>query len=576
MPEREPVSGRPRVLDALAGALVLLAVAASFALTGNLVRAVGTAAIAASVVLVVAIRRHRGLRIATGLHAVVPVAVPAVLSRLTEDSVHWRRSAILLAAACLAALLGALGVEVWPPIARGAAALARGLRAIVGWAIGIVVLLPLGIARVWRRHDPLGTGAKPGESAWHDVSAVTALPDRPFRLERSRSRTSPGRAALAAVPRAIGIVVLLLAVDFGVGWAWDQARGSEPPAPQVIYDNIGIAKPPEGVVKPSDPREDQPAVADDPWIHEWFQNWNTAPRYYWPYLLWRNAPYESTYLNIRGWERVSYRAEGVESGDAPDVGFFGGSTTYGIAQRDEHTIASEVARLAEAEGIPIIAHNYGVSGFVNWQEMLQFEQFVHDDALRPDLAVFYDGANELTAQSYGLVGVPSHTVLDEVAEQLGAPPDDGGEPPPEGERPIRDQAAELWATYREHSVTGQVARWLRGEAADAAPSQDSPTSEEAQASVDIYKRGRSLILQIAEEQAIPTLLFWQPRSMYEVEKDVQDQIDAPTIDISDALAGHQDVFIDGNHHNEEGAALVAAAIWEHLEPQVRAWYDAQD
>ena len=67
---------------------------------------------------------------------------------------------------------------------------------------------------------------------------------------------------------------------------------------------------------------------------------------------------------------------------------------FGLYQRDEHTIPSEFARLAEADGIPLRVVNYGSLAYVNWQEVLLLEQLVTGGS-EPDLAVFYDGFNEL-------------------------------------------------------------------------------------------------------------------------------------------------------------------------------------
>ena len=372
-------------------------------------------------------------------------------------------------------------------------------------------------------------------------------------------------------------MVLVLAIDFGVGWAWQSATSTQS-RQERVSNAIGVSTG-RRTDLPVDPREKLPALASSPWIHQWFQEGAAALRYYVPYLLYRNAPYRGRCLNIEGGVRRSYQTAGVRAGTAPEVAFLGGSTTYGVAQRDQHTIASEVARLAEADGLPIIARNYGVSGWVNWQEMLPFEQLAANPTERPDIALFYDGANEVTAQTFGLVGEPSHVALDEVEAAL----DDDSLERNRNEATaavLQVQFRDLLRTYQQHSASGQLFRWARSvidNPAGASPTQEhSPTSEEAQVSVDVYRRGRELILHIADTYDVPVLLFWQPRGMYESERAVMDQIDEPTINFSGVLDGHQDVFIDGNDHNEEGSRIVAAAIWEHLQPKVAAWYNEHE
>ena len=51
---------------------------------------------------------------------------------------------------------------------------------------------------------------------------------------------------------------------------------------------------------------------------------------------------------------------------------FGGSTTYGLNQRDGHTIASELARAAAADGIELDVHNKGNNGQLHWMEAERF------------------------------------------------------------------------------------------------------------------------------------------------------------------------------------------------------------
>ena len=68
---------------------------------------------------------------------------------------------------------------------------------------------------------------------------------------------------------------------------------------------------------------------------------------------------------------------------------------FGFGQRDEHTIPSEIARLAEADGIRIRSVNFGVESYNGYQETMAFaDALAKDDP--PDLVVFYDGVNEMS------------------------------------------------------------------------------------------------------------------------------------------------------------------------------------
>ena len=103
-------------------------------------------------------------------------------------------------------------------------------------------------------------------------------------------------------------------------------------------------------------------------------------------------------MNVRRGIRRSYEPAGAQGRDAVKIFFFGGSTMFGMFQRDAHTIPSEFARLAEADGIPVRAINFGRLAYANWQEMLLLEKLV-SRGREPDLAVFYDGATSSWASS---------------------------------------------------------------------------------------------------------------------------------------------------------------------------------
>ena len=84
---------------------------------------------------------------------------------------------------------------------------------------------------------------------------------------------------------------------------------------------------------------------------------------------------------------------------------------FGVGQRDEHTIPSEVARLAEDDGVALEVHNYGLPGWVAWQEVQYLERLLARGE-RYDLAVFYDGFNELLVQGTGYSADPTHLGAD--------------------------------------------------------------------------------------------------------------------------------------------------------------------
>jgi hypothetical protein len=299
-------------------------------------------------------------------------------------------------------------------------------------------------------------------------------------------------------------------------------------------------------------------------------------------------PFYSPYINIDGWSRRTYRTPGPAEG-RPTVWMFGGSTTWGEGQRDEYTITSWLARLAEEDGIPIEARNFGQRGWTHFQDMVLYEQLLALEDT-PDLALFYDGVNEVNTQAAVPEAVPSHYDVsqDQNASQgktFATRFTEG----PDASSVLED----AWYAYSEHSLIHKLARSLSmSSPAGASPQQEEPDDgsndpsddqvqggvydTDVQDGVDagkVYMRSQRLTRALSKQYDVPTLFFWQPVKMFNPpDTAARRQIEAPTIDISELLLDHQDVYIDGAHTNEEGARIVAERLWEDLEPKVRAWY----
>src|SRR5262249_15005402 len=79
------------------------------------------------------------------------------------------------------------------------------------------------------------------------------------------------------------------------------------------------------------------------------------------------------------------------------VWLYGGSGAFGIGQRDDHTIASELAKVAAAHGVTVDIENRAVPAAPHWRAN---ELFLWDVTHErpPDLVVFYDGAEEVASE----------------------------------------------------------------------------------------------------------------------------------------------------------------------------------
>ena len=250
--------------------------------------------------------------------------------------------------------------------------------------------------------------------------------------------------------------------------------------------------------------------------------------------------------------------------------FLGSSTTYGEGQRDGYTIASQVARLAEAARLPVRVRNFGQRGWVHFQEMLLYEQLLADEPT-PAFSVFIDGANEVAAQAIADEDVPTHLLAPDYATRL-AGVGTGAEGPidaPDGP----NAALRVWRAYRSESLTASVVGWISGAPAGAEPDDAFGLEENGRSALAVYERGRALTLALSRDHKVVPLFVWQP---FEIDvaslRYVRQHLSAPTVDIADALDGHEEDFIDPIHTNESGARRVAQAIWRELRPQVEQWY----
>jgi lysophospholipase L1-like esterase len=284
--------------------------------------------------------------------------------------------------------------------------------------------------------------------------------------------------------------------------------------------------------------------------------------------------YRGRYVNVENRVRASYESPLAESGDPLDIWFFGGSTMFGYdLQRDEHTIPSEVVRLAEDAGIAVRARNYGAPGYVNFQETVLLSLLVSAED-PPDLVVFYDGINDVSVQllaafaAFGPRGEPSDLGAEQqrqaLAAQLAAHGASDDPPSPLVERPSDD--GPLTVDSLVHDI------------------------------VDVYGQGIGVSEALADQYGFEVAHFWQPdiyskAPLHPGEQELLEPLgldpfryDAMTglsarirtalppgvLDIADALDEVPGpVLADQVHVNEAGGRAVAQAMFDDLLPTLR-------
>lgn len=410
--------------------------------------------------------------------------------------------------------------------------------------VELLVLAPLSLLSWVFRRDPLG-GFASTNGAWgpHPSGGDHPTDRHQYALE-TRAAPSRVRHVVGLMPRAIGAFALVLALDLGIG--------------SVLQNTVDTQN---RVTAPVEARI-AAATRDAPWFPAYRRELATLHYEFAPFVLTRVDDVSGRYINIDQGVRRSYEPQEA-SADLPLVWFFGGTNIWGEGQRDEHTIPSEIARLAEDAGTPIRVVNFGQRGDVNFAEALRFEQALAGSAEQPDLVVFGDGP-------------------DDYAVQLETPSDDPGQYGlTQAQHAVTNDHRSLWDRYADISVLHRIGARLQGLfsvqpawGADGSGDSDQVATD----LVSVYDRGRSLAGNVAADRNLPVRYFWLPiearmddSSAYSA---ATEALDPSVIDVSDALDDPVDpVYLDGVQTNELGAHLVATAMYNELRPDLEQLAD---
>jgi lysophospholipase L1-like esterase len=175
-------------------------------------------------------------------------------------------------------------------------------------------------------------------------------------------------------------------------------------------------------LKPADPevahpREKVSYYTSQDWAAQyWAEYKSSAQERYHPYVIWRRAPFTGKTINI---DQHGIRlTPGADcSANSYRVFAFGGSTMWGTGSPDWGTIPAHLQVGLEAlRGKPICVVNFGESGFVSTQEVIELLMQL-ESGNAPHLVLFYDGINDVyTAYQSGRAGV--HENVDQIAAKL--------------------------------------------------------------------------------------------------------------------------------------------------------------
>jgi carbamoyltransferase len=421
----------------------------------------------------------------------------------------------------------------------------------------VVVVLP------WAWHRLLGTEPlRPGGPAESNWRRRRPGEERPADLWRRDTVRRTGMRDARPVRAMLGIVVLgaTLATTLVGGRALADAIGSTNGPPPPVHSN-------------TDPSAVPAAFTGADWYEDYLQDiswlWRTTVSWD-PLAPVRLRDVRTRHINIVDGARLSWRPPACDCRRIR-IWMYGGSTAFGLGQRDEHTIASAIARAAWENGIAVDIDNRGVVGDHHWEEA---NRLAWDLASlpRPDLIVFLDGINDIQA-------------VDRLRERARQPASF-----------IKD---DFWQNYLSVARDSSMdPRWApdTGSADDAPPGATPPTtvaldlpSAEAAGEyvAERYETARRISASLGRGAGVPVEWFWQPA----IENRPEIPGEPPPVgrewsltryraaaaaagpevhDISGALDGVEEpLYWDQFHTNERGASVVGNRMFAVLAPRLQ-------
>jgi hypothetical protein len=273
---------------------------------------------------------------------------------------------------------------------------------------------------------------------------------------------------------------------------------------------------------------------------------------------------ETRYVNVHHGHRDSWTAPRC-SCRRVQLWLYGGATVFGVGQRDDHTIASELARVARRDGIVLDVVNRGLPKEQHERNALRFAWDL-TYAKAPDLAVFLDGADDvasalaLAERGLGDTRAPYDAYAEGLFDDLFA------------DAPVHDT----------HGLVQDLG-WPTA--------SDLGSGDPGRLAAVRFARFRGLSQDTSATSGVPVRYFWQPSSYArgpleaEVTRSLDDDelarrrrawsqarryLPEDVVDLTQVFDGVPgSVFVDETDLDERGARIVAEALYRELRPELR-------
>ena len=182
----------------------------------------------------------------------------------------------------------ALAARIEHLMARFGVFVGRAIALVLLTIVNLLVFTPVAFVMWLFRYDALAPGVRRDEASFWRGHTGRSLPKRQFTDERALwapvgATTRPRRPVLR-LATVVGVVALLLLVDLGGGWLYDEVSNEMHGTPAVADDTFDPAV--------------QPAFRDSPWASELLAEQASLPSVRDSFLGYRLGTKASTYTNI--------------------------------------------------------------------------------------------------------------------------------------------------------------------------------------------------------------------------------------------------------------------------------------